>query len=374
MMRQYSIPFPERLLASSTHTEKRHPFITIAIPHYKYAQYLEVVLASIFEQEFEDYEIVVSDDCSPDESNVVIPPILSNSGKAFRYYAQQTNLGYDGNVRFCLAASFGRYVMLLGNDDALGDKFTLRDIASHIEVTGFPQVAFTNFADYMTGEVTTRAQQTSCLGSGPTVAIRFYRSFSFVSGLIYEQQATREHETDRWDQSVFYQIYLASRIIATGAKVASLAICAVRKDVRLNEKTVSNYTTKWAENDPSFQPHLGLRSVIRVTADAILPNVSQPARSKALRKIVSQMYFITYPFWLLEYRRVATWRYSTRIARGMWPGTILTEYNELKSQDRLILSLLYGVTTIAGLLFPGTLFHKFSNGLANQLRHRQQKE
>ena len=362
-----------RLLASRVAMSDRGPFITVAIPHYKYRRYLQVVLASLFEQEFRDFEIVVSDDCSPDDSNQVIPALLQHSGRPFRYYAQPSNLGYDGNVRFCLGAARGRYVFLLGNDDALGGPTTLREIAAQLDQLGMPDVAFTRYADWSTGIVIRRAQHTRLLGAGPDTAIRFFRSFSFVSGLIYSQAAARQHETDRWDRSIYYQIYLASRIIAAGGRLAAVDICAVRKDVRIEGKTAPNYITKWTGTGWSFQPrHTGLDSVIRVTADAVLPLVPVSWRSGALRRMIGQILTITYPFWLFEYRRVVNWSFAFGIARDMWLSRLLAEYR-LAYPDRLFLWLLYLATTVAGLIVPPGLFNAMSASLADTVRRMQQR-
>jgi len=369
---QSKVPFEERMIAGSPRTTEKMPFITVAIPHYKNREYLEIVLSSIFVQEYDDFEIVVSDDCSPDDSTSVIPQKLQQSGRPFRYYLQETNLGYDGNVRFCLAAAHGDYIFLLGNDDAFSTPTTLSDIAQTLCQLHFPSAAFVNFCDWETGIVTPRAQETKILGNGVDVAIRHYRSFSFVSGLLYARAAAAEHETDRWDRSIYYQIYLASRIIAAGGQVAALNICAVRKDVRLEGQTVSNYVTKWSNAPWSFQPrHTGMDSVLRVTADAVTPFVSEYQHSNTLRRIIGQMLIITYPYWLFEYRRVANWSFAVGIARSMWPAKLLNEY-QLAFIDRSMLWLIYSLLTIIGLLFPIRLFNYVRLPLANLVRRLQQ--
>jgi glycosyltransferase involved in cell wall biosynthesis len=365
-----TVPFDENLLATSA--PQAAPFLTLAIPHYKHRPYLEQVLASVFEQTFEDFEILISDDCSPDDSSQVIPLRLQQSGRPFRYYAQPANLGYDGNVRFCLAAAQGRYVFMLGNDDALAGPAALQEITAGLHQLDMPAVAFTNYADWETGAVTRRAQSTRRLGCGPDTALRFFRSFSFVSGLIFDRAAAHRHATDRWDRSIYYQIYLASRIIAAGGQLAAVDVCAVRKDVRLNGQMVPNYAAKWAGAGWSFQPrHTGLDSVIRVTADAILPLLPEAQRSPALRRIAGQIVTITYPMWLFEYRRVANWSFAFGIARGLWPKKLLAEYM-LAWRDRLWLWLLYGAVTVAGLVIPASLFNRFRGSLADLVRRRQQ--
>ncbi|MCB8984695.1 MAG: glycosyltransferase family 2 protein [Ardenticatenaceae bacterium] len=366
--------FQERLLAQNDSPDGNQPFITIAIPHYKQRRYLELVLASIFEQDFADLEIVVSNDQSPDDSDRVIPDILSESGRPFRYYSQPKNLGYDGNVRFCLAAAQGRYVMLLGNDDALAGPQTISQIVEALAALDFPTVAFANYSDWASGELTRRALSTQILGKGPEMAVQFFRSFSFVAGLIFDQAATHEHETDRWDHSIFYQIYLASRVIASGGVLAALDVNAVRKDVRVDEQHVFNYETKWADAPWSFQPrHTGMESVIRVTVDGVTPLVSAGQRSQTIRQIVQQILTVTYPYWLMEYRRVANWSFAVGVAREMWIGKLLAEYRSLKFTDRLKLWFWYLTATIGGLLLPRGWFEHIKSQLAEKIRRNAQE-
>lgn len=349
------------------------PILTIGIPHYKWRRHLEVVLASIFAQRSSAFEIVVSDDSSPDDSPEVIPRVLARSGRQFRYYRQRANLGYDGNVRFCLAAARGRYVMLLGNDDALAGPDTLDEIVRALRELQFPQVAFTNFEDWSTpGHVVRRALATRVLGTGVPAAVRFFRSFSFVSGLIFDRAEAAKHDTDRWDRSVYYQIFLATRIMATGGRIASIAVSAIRKDVRVDDQGVVTYATKVKGAPRSFAPrHTGLDNVIRVAVDGTLPSVPDRDRSRVLRRIIGQIFTITYPFWLFEYRRVGRWSLAVGVARGMSPRQLLREY-PLSAGDRVYLILLYYAVTAFGLLVPLGVFTRWRAAMGQFVRRVQQ--
>ena len=349
------------------------PLITVAIPHYKHRRFLEAVLESLFEQEYENFEIVVSDDSSPDDSRQIIPQLLDASGRVYQYFYQEKNLGYDGNVRFCLRAARGRYVLLLGNDDALASPTTLTEIASALAELDFPQVAFTSFEDWQTGQVVRRARSTALLGEGVDCAIEYFRTFSFVSGLIFDQSEALRHETNRWDASVYYQIFLAARILASGGRLASIGVSAVRKDVRVNGQTVENYASRAANFPWSFQSrHSGLDSVIRVTTDGIKSLVPASQQSSLVRRIASQVLRITYPFWLFEYRRTANWSSAVGIARGMWPGKLLKEY-KLSFGDALYLWTLYAVVTTLGLIIPTTVFNRLKTNLSDLVRRKQQR-
>ncbi|HEX2779734.1 MAG TPA: glycosyltransferase family 2 protein [Gemmatimonadaceae bacterium] len=368
------LSLPEESLRASHDVPGLEPLLTIGIPHYKWRRYLEVVLESIFAQDLAAFEIVVSDDSSPDDSAEVLPAVLRASGRQFRYYRQGTNLGYDGNVRFCLNAARGRYVMLLGNDDALGTPDTLSRIAAALAQLQYPEVAFTNFEDWsLPGSVVRRALATRLLGEGIPAAVRFFRSFSFVSGLIFDSAQAARFDTDRWDRSVYYQIYLASRIMATGGRLASLDIPAVRKDVRVDGKTVVNYATKVEGAKRSFAPrHTGLDNVIRVAVDGTLPYVPARARSATLRRIISQIFTITYPFWLFEYRRVGRWSFAVGIARSMAPRRLLAEY-PLSGIDRAYLTVLFYVVSALGLLLPLGVFTRGRDRVGRFVRQLQQR-
>lgn len=369
------LPFEERLLASGNTDLSTNPFLTVAIPHYKRRQYLEINLQSIFAQNFSDFEILISDDKSGDDSNVAIPPLLTESGRQFRYYAQPSNLGYDGNVRFCLSAARGHYVMMLGNDDSLVGPTTLQEIVARLEKLGLPEVAVTNYQDWETHQVTRRMYSDCVLGSGWKTAAHLFRSFSFTSGLIYDRAAAAKHETSKWDRSIYYQIFLACRIIAAGGRLAGLDLSVVRDHIRLNgDLAPETYKNRFKDAPFSIKwLHTGLESAARVTIDAVQPFVPANQQSALIRRVYTQIFTITYPYWLFEYRRLATWGHAVGVARDLWPGWRLAEYN-LSFSDRMFLWCLYLTVTLIGLTFPASIFNKVRARIADLVRrHRQNK-
>lgn len=348
-------------------------FLSVAIPQYNRRRYLERNLESLFMQTFPDFEILVSDDNSPDDSNDIIPELLQQSGRTFQYYAQSTNLGYDGNVRFCLSHARGRYVMLLGNDDALVRSSTLREIADALAQLDYPEVAITNYEDWQTQKLSRRAYSTCIFGSGPGTAVRYFRSFSFVSGLIYDSAQAAKHDTPKWDRSIYYQIYLACRIIASGGRMAGLNISAIRDHIRLDGELVpETYRNRYKNAGwTSKAKHTGLDSVARVVVDAVLPYMAERNRSAAITSIWKQLLLITYPYWILEYRRLANWSWGIAVARDLWPRRRLAEY-ELKARDRVRLWSIYLAATAAALTIPPGLFTSIRHRLAEFVRRRRQ--
>ena len=361
-----------RLLAEYRQPDGSTPFITIAIPHYRHRQYLEIVLDSLFKQTYLNFDILISSDNSPDDSDSVLPPVLYASGRPFTYYAQMKNLGYDGNVRFCLSVARGRYVFLLGNDDAIANNEALEQVAASLQILQYPAVAFTNYQDYGSNVLVQRALVTADLGSGADVVLRFYPSFSFVSGLIFSRASAIEHETDRWDRSVYYQIYLACRIIAQGGVLGSIAVTAVRKDVLVEGQGVPNYITRVSTSEKNFHKrHTGVDSAVRVTWDAIQPSIPVNKRSTWLRRLFTRVYLTWHPYWILEYRRIANWEAGVGVARGHYPGLMLQEY-ALKPYDRLVLWIVYLMSTTVALLTPVSIFNALKSRIALILRRSSQ--
>jgi glycosyltransferase involved in cell wall biosynthesis len=368
------IPFAERVLARRAVPGADRPFFSVAIPQYGRRRYLELALASIFAQTSKNFEIIVSDDCSKDDSNAVLPGVLEASGVPFRYYAQPKNLGYDGNVRFLLNVSRARYVIMLGNDDALASPDTLQELETALRGLGLPAVAFTNSTEYQTGELLRRAFHTSVIGSGPDAAVSVFRSFTFVSGLIFDCESAQRFETDRWDRSVFYQIYLASRIIACGGAVAAIDLPAIRKDISIDGSAAASKAGLLEHEGWSFAAReSGIDSVMRVVLDAVLPAVPEAERSAWARRIVGQMLTTAYAHWLIEHRWLANWSLSVGLARGMWPRSYIKDIPDLSARDRLYLWSLYLGVTGFGLTAPVTLARKVGPVVARQLRERVQR-
>ena len=65
-------------------------------------------------------EILVSDNCSDDETAAVIESVRSD-GLHLRYVRNKENIGSDKNIAQCFNLASGRYVLLLGDDDILID-------------------------------------------------------------------------------------------------------------------------------------------------------------------------------------------------------------------------------------------------------------
>ncbi|MFN8595220.1 MAG: glycosyltransferase [Anaerolineae bacterium] len=91
------------------------PKVSVCIPTYNYAAYLSVAIQSVLTQTFTDWELIVVDNCSTDNTAEVVTSFLS---ERVRYVRNDTNLGMVGNWNRCLELAQGELIGLLHADDA----------------------------------------------------------------------------------------------------------------------------------------------------------------------------------------------------------------------------------------------------------------
>jgi glycosyltransferase involved in cell wall biosynthesis len=92
--------------------------VSICIPTYNQAAYIESAVRSAFQQSLKPFEIIVSDDCSSDNTPEVLNK-LSGEISVLKIFRQPRNLGIAANVDLCLRYASGDFVIRLDSDDQL---------------------------------------------------------------------------------------------------------------------------------------------------------------------------------------------------------------------------------------------------------------
>lgn len=88
--------------------------LSIVIPTYNRAIYLKRGLNSLIAYKGDDIEIIVQDDCSPDNTSEIVKSI---NDSRIRYYRNEVNLGLGPNVIDILNRVTGKYVYYITDDD-----------------------------------------------------------------------------------------------------------------------------------------------------------------------------------------------------------------------------------------------------------------
>lgn len=103
--------------------------ISIIIPAYNAEKYIGTCVESILRQEYEDYEIIIVDDGSQDDTFSICTQLLQKSKKIRLLH--QNNKGVSAARNAGLKTAGGQYIMFVDADDSVGEHF-LREMSAAI--------------------------------------------------------------------------------------------------------------------------------------------------------------------------------------------------------------------------------------------------
>ena len=102
---------------------ERQPLVSVGLPVYNRPRLLYEALGHIVGQRYKNLEIIISDDCSPNqEIQKIIREFMSQDSR-IKYYRQEKNIGGIENHRFVFENSNGEYYFWASEDDKLNEKF-----------------------------------------------------------------------------------------------------------------------------------------------------------------------------------------------------------------------------------------------------------
>jgi len=93
------------------------PKVSVLIPTYNYGHILHETIESVLAQTFTDFELVIVDNCSTDNTEDVVRSYMSDPRVV--YYKNDKNIGLAGNWNRCLELAKGEYIKMLCADDKL---------------------------------------------------------------------------------------------------------------------------------------------------------------------------------------------------------------------------------------------------------------
>lgn len=103
------------------------PAVTVCIPTYNYGHYLGGAIASVLDQTFEDFELLIADDVSSDDTEEVVRPFLTDS--RVQFLPNEVNSGMFANFNRCVKLARGKYIKFLMADDWLAAECLAQSVA-----------------------------------------------------------------------------------------------------------------------------------------------------------------------------------------------------------------------------------------------------
>ena len=93
------------------------PFFSIVVPMYNCEKYIEECLLSICRQKYNNYEVIVINDGSTDNSAMIVEQLSMNDKRIKLFY--QKNAGVASARNKGISKSRGSYIIFLDGDDLL---------------------------------------------------------------------------------------------------------------------------------------------------------------------------------------------------------------------------------------------------------------
>jgi glycosyltransferase involved in cell wall biosynthesis len=124
------------------------PLLSIGLPVYNSQEYLEEVIQSLIVQSFTDFELIISDDKSNDNT-INICQRFSAVDQRIIIYKQDINIGMVRNQNFVLSKANGKYFMWAAHDDYYHKEF-IKELLFILEENPKMVSAFCNTAVFST--------------------------------------------------------------------------------------------------------------------------------------------------------------------------------------------------------------------------------
>lgn len=100
---------------SKENNVKENDLVSIIMPSYNTGKYIEKTIDSVLEQTYRNWELLIIDDSSNDNTDEVINPYLSD--KRIQYIKNTKNSGAAFSRNYALRKARGRWIAFLDSDD-----------------------------------------------------------------------------------------------------------------------------------------------------------------------------------------------------------------------------------------------------------------
>lgn len=115
--------------------------VSIIIPTYNRAEFLREAIASVLAQTYQNFELLILDNCSPDHTPEVV---ASFKDPRIKYLRHQCNIGSIANWTYGVSWANGEFLAVLGDDDQYAPDFVRSKIEAFDRFKGIDAV-FSSF-------------------------------------------------------------------------------------------------------------------------------------------------------------------------------------------------------------------------------------
>ena len=95
---------------------KKEPLVSIITPLYNCEKYIEETILSVINQTYQNWEMIIVDDCSKDKGVKIVEKYQKLDEK-IKLFKNEINLGGAGTRNKCIEKAKGKYIAFLDSDD-----------------------------------------------------------------------------------------------------------------------------------------------------------------------------------------------------------------------------------------------------------------
>ncbi|HKO54271.1 MAG TPA: glycosyltransferase family 2 protein [Thermoanaerobaculia bacterium] len=307
------------------------PKLSVCIPAYNRADVLPELLDSVLVQDYDDYDIVIVEDRSPERAAIraVVERYQAKTDR-IRYFENEKNLGYDGNLRETIRRSTGDYCFFMGNDDLMcpGALRTVGEGIARHEDIGVVLRTWAAFEDdpkniisisrYFDGE--------RFFPAGEDTIVTFYRRSVVIPGMVLHRGKSLQYATDRFDGITLYQCWLVANILADMNGLFLPEILVLYRQG--NTPFFGQAEAERGKFTPESHTTEGSLFFLRGMLD-IARAIDEQRHVRVAKRIIKDMGHYSYPFlWMQADKPFGVFsRYAWGVARtGLWRSPMFFIY------------------------------------------------
>ena len=102
------------------------PQVSVIVPNYNHAPYLKERIDSILNQTFQDFEVILMDDCSTDNTRVILLEYKEKYPDLIKLILQEKNVGPAQNFIDLITFPKSKYIAIFEGDDYRTDPYKLQ--------------------------------------------------------------------------------------------------------------------------------------------------------------------------------------------------------------------------------------------------------
>jgi len=185
------------------------PLVTVVTLTYNSRRYVSDAISSVLGQDFEDFELLISDDCSTDDT---LKMVRAFSDERVRTTTTNQNLGPAGNYAHAFGRARGKYIAIFNSDDILLSGSLTRKISileedstigvvhsNALVIDGAGRASADTYFRSSVPDHRQEGRRTFDGISGPRIAFAFPQSFFVAHCSKPREESTRRFHTHDWE-------------------------------------------------------------------------------------------------------------------------------------------------------------------------------